>query len=150
MAHGAYLNPEPLARGPANLLGRLQLISPSGPGTQEGHNGKWHASRRQQTSSRFHTAFRLSQGQTEAAAELYQRAAAGADCISALLKPEPGSLQSPLHAAELRVDALLGHAQTLAASQRCGCFDFSKTELPDGDCESGAADYCAFSIGRCS
>ena len=59
------------------------------------------------------------QGQTEAAAELFRRAAAGAGDVLALLKQEPGSLQSPLHPAELHVDALLGHAQMLAATQRC-------------------------------
>ena len=58
------------------------------------------------------------QGQTEAAADLFRRAATGADDVLALLKQEPGSLQSPLHPAELHVDALLGHAQTLAASAR--------------------------------
>ena len=60
------------------------------------------------------------QGQTEAAAELFRRAAAGAGDMLVLLKQEPGSLQSPLHPAELHVDALLGHAQMLAATQRCG------------------------------
>jgi hypothetical protein len=80
-------------------------------------------------SSGFHSGCRLLQGQTEAAAELYQRAAGGANSILALLKQEPGSLQSPLHAAELHVDALLGHAQTLAASQRCGCSGAFNTEL---------------------
>ena len=63
------------------------------------------------------------QGQTEAANELFRQAAAGADSISALLRQEPGSLQSPLHPAELHVDALLGHAQALAASHRCVCVE---------------------------
>jgi len=65
------------------------------------------------------------QGQTEAAAELFRRAAAGAGDVLTLLKQEPGSLQSPLHPAELHVDALLGHAQMLSATQRCGCHERS-------------------------